>query len=117
MHIRVLMLVVLPKHIEHRSRFLRRGRIVEIDQRMAVCLLAEDREILADSLPIGGASGNLVHKLICSTRSCAPVYSQPKIDNSLARRQRFAGTIPCRSQQERIFKLDAQPNLKTVSSK
>jgi hypothetical protein len=42
---------------------------------MAVGPLAQDREILADSLPIYDAAGHLVHGLICSTRGRAPVDS------------------------------------------
>jgi hypothetical protein len=47
---------------------------------MAVCVLAEDREILADSLPINTATGNLVHIIICSARRCAPLYSGTGFD-------------------------------------
>ena len=38
-------------------------------------LLAQDREILADSRPIYDLAGNLVHILICSARRCALLYS------------------------------------------
>src|ERR1700731_394238 len=75
MHIRVFVLVVMAKRIEHMSRFLRRGRAVKVDEGMAVCLLAEDREILADGLPIHPVTGNLVHAVICSGRGRAPLYS------------------------------------------
>jgi hypothetical protein len=43
---------------------------------MAVGPLAQDREILADSLPIYVAAGHLVHSLICSTRRRAPLDSR-----------------------------------------
>jgi hypothetical protein len=42
---------------------------------MAVGPLAQDREILANSLPIYAAAGHLVHSLICSTRRRAPLDS------------------------------------------
>ncbi len=42
---------------------------------MAVRLLAQNREILANRIPINSAAGNLVHALICYTRRSAPVYS------------------------------------------
>ena len=73
MHVGVFVLVVMAKRIEHGDRFLRRCRAVKIDQRMAVRLLAEDREILTDDIPIDTATGNLVHALICSTRGDAPL--------------------------------------------
>ena len=43
---------------------------------MAVRLLAQDREILADSLPIDAAVSHLMHSLICSTRRRAPLDSR-----------------------------------------
>jgi hypothetical protein len=49
-----------------------------------VRLLVEDRKILADSLPIDGRSGNLVHDLICFTRSCAPAYSDATAADAFA---------------------------------
>jgi hypothetical protein len=75
MHVRVFVLVVTAKRIQHMSRFLRRGRVVKVDQGMAVCLLAKDREILTDGLPIHPITGNLVHAVICSGRGLAPLYS------------------------------------------
>src|SRR6266404_6238715 len=65
MHVRVVVLVILPKSIEYPSRFLGGGRAIKVDQRMPVRLLAQDREILSERLPIYSAS-NLVHALICS---------------------------------------------------
>ena len=39
-----------PRHrIDHHLRFLRRGPIVEVDQRLAVHLAGKDREIGADA--------------------------------------------------------------------
>src|SRR4030088_3201080 len=85
MHIRVFVLIVMAKRIKHMSRFLRRGRAVKVNERMAVCLFAEDREILADGLPIHPVTGNLVHAIICSGRGHAPLYSTISINSGLAR--------------------------------
>ena len=75
MHVGVVMLVVIPQRIQHRLRLLRCRGAVEVDQGMAVGPLAQDREILAHSLPIYAAAGHLVHSLICSTRRRAPLDS------------------------------------------
>ena len=62
MHVGVVVLVIMPERIEHRARLLRRGRVVEIDQRLAMHLLVEDREVLANRGPIDGSAGDLVHR-------------------------------------------------------
>src|SRR2546430_155852 len=64
------------KRSQHRLRLLRCRGAVEVDQGMAVGPLTQDREILADSLPIYDAAGHLVHGLICSTRRRAPLDSR-----------------------------------------
>src|SRR4029453_17684070 len=74
-HIGVVVLVVTAKCIEHRFRFLRGRSVVEVDQRLAVCLLMEDRKILTDSLPIDLCSSRLVHGLICPVPYRMPIYS------------------------------------------
>src|SRR6266446_141596 len=79
MHVGVFVLVVSSKRIQHTSRFLRRCGAVKVDQRMAVRLFAEDREIFANGVPVYGASCDLVHTLICSMRQCAPPYSRIKL--------------------------------------
>src|SRR5439155_8344407 len=75
-HICVFVLVVMPKRVDHRTWLLRGCRAIEINKRMAVCLFAQDREILAKGVPIHTAAGNFVHTLICSTRRRAPLYSR-----------------------------------------
>src|SRR5207245_7496802 len=75
MHVGVVVLVVIPQRIQHRLWLLRCRGAVEVDQGMAVGPLAQDREILADSLPIYSAAGYLVHSLICSTSRRAPLAS------------------------------------------
>jgi hypothetical protein len=37
-------------------------------------LLTENREIIANRIPIYSATGNLMHALICSTRRFTPPY-------------------------------------------
>ena len=74
MHIGVVVLVVMLERIEDRTRFLRRGRIVKIDQRPAMHLFAEDREVLANRIPIEGAARDFVHSLICDATGGAPLY-------------------------------------------
>ena len=73
MHICILVFVVTPKRVDYRAWFLRSCRAIKIDQRMTVRLLAQNREILADGVPIYGLGSNLVHTTICSTRRCAPL--------------------------------------------
>src|SRR6266581_2122998 len=75
MHIGVLMLVVAPKRVDDGARFLRGRRAIKINQRMTVCALSQDWEILADGAPVYTAGNNLVHTTICSTRRRAPLYS------------------------------------------
>ena len=47
MDIGVVVFVVMHQRVNHRARFLRRGGVVEINQRLAVDLLVEDRKILS----------------------------------------------------------------------
>ncbi len=47
MDVGVVVLVIMAQRLDHRARFLRRGGVVEINQRLAMDLLVEDREILA----------------------------------------------------------------------
>src|SRR6266487_6591102 len=73
MHVGVFVLVVMPKRIDYRPRFLRRRGTVKVDQGMTTRLFAEDREILAEGIPIYRAGRNLVHTLICPTCCHAPL--------------------------------------------
>ena len=56
MHVGVVVLVVVAQRLDHRARLLRRGRVVEIDQRLAVHLFVQDREVLADRGPVDGSA-------------------------------------------------------------
>src|SRR6266404_3886010 len=76
MHVGVLVLVITPKRVDHGARLLRRCRAIKINQRMAMRLLTKNREILADGIPVHNGGSNLVHTIICSTRPCAPLYSE-----------------------------------------
>src|SRR5437899_8863945 len=71
-HICVFMLVVSVRRVEDSPRFLRGRGVIKIDQAMAVRLFAENREILADSVPVCTGGSNLVHTTICSTGWDAP---------------------------------------------
>src|SRR5438067_10070222 len=73
MNVGIIMLVKVTKRLDHRARFLGSGRAIKIDQRMAMGLLAQNREIFAKGLPIDRAGGNLVHTIICSAQRCAPI--------------------------------------------
>ena len=73
MHIGVLRRIGLMQPVEHGVRLLRRGGVVEIDQRLAIDLRREDREIRADAVDVIGAIGRagVVH-LLASHAPCKP---------------------------------------------
>src|SRR5438094_5705890 len=75
MNICVLMLVKIPKRLDDRARLLRSRGAIKINQRMPMCLFAQNREILANSVPVQTAARTLVHPTICSTRRYAPTHS------------------------------------------
>ena len=68
MHIGVFVFVIIADHIEDSARLLRAGRVVEVNQRMPVHALAQDRKILTKRGPIHAISGCLMHQIICSMR-------------------------------------------------
>ena len=74
MNICIVMLVKVTKRLDHRPRFLGGGRAIKIDQRMAMGLFVQNREIFAKRPPIYCAVCSLVHTIICSARRCAPLY-------------------------------------------
>src|SRR6185437_13708749 len=55
MHVGVLLRIGLLQPVEHLARLLRRGRVVEIDQRLAIDLERQRRKIRADFGDIVGA--------------------------------------------------------------
>ena len=61
MHIGVLRRIGLVQAVEHGARLLRRGRVVEIDQRLAINLHRQDRKIRADAVDVIGAVGRRLH--------------------------------------------------------
>ena len=61
MHVGIDGAILLRDSIDHGLRFLRRSRIIEIDQRASVDLARQNREILSDCL-------NIVH------RFCSPIF-------------------------------------------
>ena len=80
MHIGVVVLVIMPERIDHGARLLRCRRVIEIDQRMTVRFLIEDRKILADDTPIDFVRRALVHdQAICAhVARCATFFAQRK---------------------------------------
>ena len=64
MDVGVFVLVGVHEPVEDGLRLLRRGGVVEIDERLAVRALGQDREILPDLLDVvrgGGGSHGVVH--------------------------------------------------------
>ena len=55
MHVRVFSGVGVAQPVEHRLGLLRRGGVVEINERLAINLHGEDRKIRADALDVIGA--------------------------------------------------------------
>ena len=70
MDVGVFHLVGVVDGVEHRARLLRRGAVVEIDQRLAVDLAEQDREVGADGLDVVGGLARDVG-LFRSLPSCA----------------------------------------------
>ena len=54
MDIGIFLRLALHDGVEHRLGLLRRGGIVEIDQRLAIDLARQDRKVAADGLDIVG---------------------------------------------------------------
>ena len=61
MHIRVVVLVVLAQGVDHGARLLRCGGVIEINQRMSMDFLIENREVFPHCLPIDRSLGTLMH--------------------------------------------------------
>ncbi len=72
MHIRVFVLIIVPHNIEHARRLLRTGCAVEVNERMAVDALAQDRKILSQRRPIDLALNRFVHAILSAKRGFAP---------------------------------------------
>ena len=78
MHVGIFRRVGLLDAVEHRLRLLRRRGVVEIDQRLAIDLHAEDREILADAVDVVGAVAH--RRMQTSDMRSAPARSEPGHD-------------------------------------
>src|SRR5262249_51260461 len=74
MHIRVVVFVKLPHRLDHRARLLRSRSAVEVDQRMPVRSLVQNRKILTKSAPVHLARDSLMHAIICYTSGGAPAH-------------------------------------------
>jgi len=75
MHIGIFVLIIMPDDVEDACWFLRTGGAVEINQRMPIDLLAQDRKILAQRRPIDLTLNRFVHTTICAKRGFAPIDS------------------------------------------
>ena len=72
MHVGVLRGVGLLQPIEHRARLLRRGGVVEVDERLAVNLLGQNREIRPDAAHVISPVGHCrMHHAFARTLSQA----------------------------------------------
>ena len=63
MDVGVVVLVVALDGLENLTRFLRGGAVVEVDERVPVDLLIQDREIFAQLLPVDCCSHGRAHVL------------------------------------------------------
>ena len=52
MHVRVVKTIDVVHHLDHSAWLLRRGGVIEVDERLAIDLPVKDREIRADALHI-----------------------------------------------------------------
>ena len=63
MDVGIVVLVIMNEGVNDRARFLRRGGIVEIKQRLAMDFLIENRKILSQRRPING----FIHRKFLAT--------------------------------------------------
>src|SRR5437773_12425040 len=78
MHVGGFMFVIASNEIGDGARLLGGGRVVEVNQRMAVDEHPQNRKILAERGPIHATHGHPVHEIICSKPRLAPLYSQAR---------------------------------------
>ena len=64
--VRIVVLVIMHQRVNDLARLLRRGGVVQIDQRLAVNLLVQYRKILPQGLPVGDGA----HRVIRLNKSC-----------------------------------------------
>jgi hypothetical protein len=75
MHVGVVMLVVVPERFDHGPRLLRGGGVIEINQRMSMHLLLQDREVRSDPIPV--CDTPFMHEPMCASRRLAPSDCAP----------------------------------------
>ena len=76
MHVGIFRRIGLLDAVEHGLGLLRRRRVVEINQRLAIDLHGEDREILADAVDvIGAVAHRRMHRQLPRARSQATTCS------------------------------------------
>src|SRR5215472_1320743 len=96
MDICVVVLVKIPKRLDHRARLLRGRGAIEINQRMPMGPLTQNRKILANSIPIDRA-GSFVHIIICYTHKDAPLYSDKRSRWLTATAHQSDSNSPCKA--------------------
>jgi hypothetical protein len=68
MDIGVVVFVIMHERVNHRARFLRRGGVVEINQRLAVDFLIENRKIFSQRRPVNCFAYSSPRKVTASHR-------------------------------------------------
>ena len=61
MNVRVVVLVVVSQRLDHGAWLLGCRSVIEINERMAMDLLVQDREVFPHRLPIDRSLGPLMH--------------------------------------------------------
>ena len=93
MDIGVVVLVVMAQRVEDGARFLRGGGVIEIDERMPVDLLVENREILPQGLQ------SIVLAAICAHHNLLHVLPRANVfaarDKALMLQRRLRGAQNC----------------------
>ena len=75
-HVGVVALVVRRDGVDHRPRLLRAGRVVQVDDRLAVRRLAQDRKVLADALHVQRGGRCVGEGMLIAIRAIHPVRAE-----------------------------------------
>jgi hypothetical protein len=85
MHVGVLGRIGCIEPIEHRARLLRRRRIIEIDERLAIDLHRQDREIRPDAVHVIDVTDrSLIHLSISGPSEAAKANGYPRAPSQAA---------------------------------
>ena len=88
MHVGVFVLVDMRHALDHLTRFLRGGGVVEVDEFLAVRLFRQDREVGAQLFDVVGAQniGRRVHRpLLWASQSSVWLAKRARTDSSATR--------------------------------